>query len=186
MLNNTTNNYMKTTKWIIDPAHSEIQFKVKHMMITTVTGSFKEFSSEVETEGEDFSTARIRFEAATASIFTNAEQRDAHLRSADFFDADNFPVMSFVSSKLEKTDDDNWQLTGDLTIKDVTKPVKLDVEFGGVGKDPWGNTKAGFSLSGKINRKDWGLNWNAALEAGGVLVSDDVRILCEVQYAIQA
>ncbi|HNT93296.1 MAG: YceI family protein [Bacteroidales bacterium] len=177
---------MKTTKWIIDPAHSEIQFKVKHMMITTVTGSFKEFSSEVETEGEDFSTARIRFEAATASIFTNAEQRDAHLRSADFFDADNFPVMSFVSSKLEKTDDDNWQLTGDLTIKDVTKPVKLDVEFGGVGKDPWGNTKAGFSLSGKINRKDWGLNWNAALEAGGVLVSDDVRILCEVQYAIQA
>ncbi|NLD62325.1 MAG: hypothetical protein GX646_00360, partial [Bacteroidales bacterium] len=90
------------------------------------------------------------------------------------------------SSKLEKTDDDNWQLTGDLTIKDVTKPVKLDVEFGGVGKDPWGNTKAGFSLSGKINRKDWGLNWNAALEAGGVLVSDDVRILCEVQYAIQA
>ncbi|NLE35148.1 MAG: YceI family protein, partial [Bacteroidales bacterium] len=129
---------MKTTKWIIDPAHSEIQFKVKHMMITTVTGSFKEFSSEVETEGEDFSTARIRFEAATASIFTNAEQRDAHLRSADFFDADNFPVMSFVSSKLEKTDDDNWQLTGDLTIKDVTKPVKLDVEFGGVGKDPWG------------------------------------------------
>ncbi|MCB0801261.1 MAG: YceI family protein [Bacteroidales bacterium] len=177
---------MKTTKWIIDPAHSEIQFKVKHMMITTVTGSFREFSSEVETEGEDFSTARIRFEAATASIFTNAEQRDAHLRSADFFDADNFPVMSFVSSKLEKTDDDNWQLTGDLTIKDVTKPVKLDVEFGGVGKDPWGNTKAGFSLSGKINRKDWGLNWNAALEAGGVLVSDDVRILCEVQYAIQA
>lgn len=177
---------MKTTKWIIDPAHSEIQFKVKHMMITTVTGSFKEFSSEVETEGEDFSTARIRFEAATASIFTNAEQRDAHLRSADFFDADNFPVMSFVSSKLEKTDDDNWQLTGDLTIKDVTKPVKLDVEFGGVGKDPWGNTKAGFSLSGKINRKDWGLNWNAALEAGGVLVSDDVRILCEVQYAIEA
>lgn len=177
---------MKTTKWVIDPAHSEIQFKVKHMMITTVTGSFKEFSSEVETEGEDFSTARIRFEAATASIFTNAEQRDAHLRSADFFDADNFPVMSFVSSKLEKTDDDNWQLTGDLTIKDVTKPVKLDVEFGGVGKDPWGNTKAGFSLSGKINRKDWGLNWNAALEAGGVLVSDDVRILCEVQYAIQA
>lgn len=177
---------MKTTKWVIDPAHSEIQFKVKHMMITTVTGSFKEFTSEVETEGEDFSTARIRFEAATASIFTNAEQRDAHLRSADFFDADNFPVMSFVSSKLEKTDDDNWQLTGDLTIKDVTKPVKLDVEFGGVGKDPWGNTKAGFSLSGKINRKDWGLNWNAALEAGGVLVSDDVRILCEVQYAIEA
>ncbi len=177
---------MKTTKWIIDPEHSEIQFKVKHMMITTVTGSFKEFSSEVETEGKDFTTARIRFEAATSSIFTNAEQRDAHLRSADFFDAENFPVMSFVSSRLEKIDDESWQLSGDLTIRGVTNPVKLDVEFGGVGKDPWGNTKAGFSLSGKINRKDWGLNWNAALEAGGVLVSDDVRIFCEVQYAIQA
>ena len=177
---------METTKWVIDPAHSEIQFKVKHMMITTVTGSFKEFRSEVETKGEDFATAMVTFEADTTSIFTNAEQRDAHLRSADFFDADNFPVMSFVSSRLEKIDDESWQLNGDLTIRGVTNPVRLDVEFGGVGKDPWGNTKAGFSLNGKINRKDWGLNWNAALEAGGVLVSDDVRIYAEVQYAKQA
>jgi polyisoprenoid-binding protein YceI len=176
---------METTKWVIDPAHSEIQFKVKHMMITTVTGSFKEFRSEVETKGEDFATAMVTFEADTTSIFTNAEQRDAHLRSADFFDADNFPVMSFVSSRLEKIDDESWQLNGDLTIRGVTNPVRLDVEFGGVGKDPWGNTKAGFSLNGKINRKDWGLNWNAALEAGGVLVSDDVRIYAEVQYAKQ-
>lgn len=177
---------MKTTKWVIDPAHSEIQFKVKHMMITTVTGTFKEFKSEVETDGDDFSTARITFEADTESVFTNAEQRDAHLRSADFFDADNFPVMSFVSSRLEKVDEDSWQLTGDLTIRGVAKTINLDVEFGGVGKDPWGNTKAGFSINGKINRKDWGLNWNAALEAGGVLVSDDVRIYAEVQYAKQA
>lgn len=177
---------METTKWVIDPAHSEIQFKVKHMMITTVTGSFKEFRSEVETKGEDFATAKVTFEANTTSIFTNAEQRDAHLRSADFFDADNFPVMSFVSSRLEKIDDESWQLNGDLTIRGVTNPVRLDVEFGGVGKDPWGNTKAGFSLNGKINRKDWGLNWNAALEAGGVLVSDDVRIFCEIQYSKQA
>ncbi|MDM8003961.1 MAG: YceI family protein [Bacteroidota bacterium] len=177
---------MKTTRWIIDPAHSEIQFKVKHMMITTVTGTFKEFKSEVETDGDDFSTARVTFEAATESVFTNAEQRDAHLRSADFFDAENFPLMTFVSSRLEKVDEDSWQLTGDLTIRGVTKTVKLDVEFGGVGKDPWGNTKAGFSLNGKINRKDWGLNWNAALEAGGVLVSDEVRIYAEVQYAKQA
>ncbi len=177
---------MNTTKWVIDPAHSDIEFKVKHMMITTVTGTFKEFKSEVETEGDDFTTAKISFEANTASVFTNAEQRDAHLRSADFFDAENFPVMSFVSSRLEKIDDETWLLKGDLTIRGVTNPVKLDVEFGGQGKDPWGNTKAGFSLNGKINRKDWGLNWNAALETGGVLVSDDVRIYAEVQYAKQA
>ena len=177
---------MKTTKWVIDPAHSEIQFKVKHMMITTVTGSFKEFKSEAETEGENFETAKVSFEANTASVFTNAEQRDAHLRSADFFDSENHPVMSFVSSTLEKIDDESWQLKGDLTIRGISKPVKLDVEFVGVGKDPWGNTKAGFSLNGKINRKDWGLNWNAALEAGGVLVSDDVRIYAEVQFAKQA
>lgn len=185
VLNNTNDTIMKTTKWVIDPAHSEIQFKVKHMMITTVTGTFKEFKSEVETEGDDFSSAKVTFEAATESVFTNAEQRDAHLRSADFFDSENFPVMSFASSKLEKIDDDTWKLKGDLTIRGVTKPVSLDVEFGGIGKDPWGNTKAGFSLNGKINRKDWGLNWNAALEAGGVLVSDDVRIYAEVQYAKQ-
>jgi polyisoprenoid-binding protein YceI len=171
---------------MIDPAHSEIQFKVKHMMITTVTGSFKEFKSEVETEGLDFSTAKIGFEASAASVFTNAEQRDAHLRSADFFDAENFPVLSFVSSRLLKIDDETWQLTGNLKIKEVSRPVKLDVEFGGVGKDPWGNTKAGFSINGKINRKDWDLNWNAALEAGGVLVSDEVRIYAEVQYVKQA
>jgi polyisoprenoid-binding protein YceI len=176
---------MKTTKWVIDPAHSEIEFKVKHMMITTVTGSFKEFKSEVETTGDDFTTAKINFEANTASIFTNAEQRDAHLRSADFFDTEKFPVLKFYGSGLEKIDDDNYRLTGNLTIRDVTKPVVLDVEVGGVGKDPWGNTKAGFSLSGKINRKDWGLNWNTALEAGGVLVSDDVRIFCDVQFARQ-
>jgi len=186
VLNNTNDTIMKTTKWVIDPAHSEIQFKVKHMMITTVTGTFKEFKSEVETDGDDFSTARITFEAATESVFTNAEQRDAHLKSADFFDSENFPVMSFVSSRLEKIDDETWQLLGNLTIRGVTKPVRLEVEFGGIGKDPWGNTKAGFSINGKINRKDWGLNWNAALEAGGVLVSDDVRIYAEVQFAKQA
>ncbi len=177
---------MKPTKWIIDPSHSEIQFKVKHMMISTVTGSFKEFTSEVETSGEDFSTARIRFEASAASIFTNAEQRDDHLKSADFFDSEKYPNLLFISESLKQEDDDEWKLKGNLTIKDVTRPVKFNVEFGGLGKDPWGNTKAGFSLTGKINRKDWGLNWNAALETGGMLVSDEVRIIAEVQYAMQA
>ncbi len=185
MLNNKIL-FMESTRWVIDPSHSEIQFKIKHMMITTVTGSFKEFSSEVETDGEDFSTARIRFEASAASVFTNSEQRDGHLRSADFFDAEKYPKLIFVSESLKPNGDDEWQLTGNLTIRDITRPVKLAVEFGGLGKDPWGNTKAGFSLSGKINRKDWGLNWNAALEAGGVLVSDEVRIIAEVQYGRQA
>jgi polyisoprenoid-binding protein YceI len=177
---------METTKWTIDPSHSEIQFKVKHMMITTVTGSFKEFSSEAETQGDDFSTAKIKFQAATASVFTNSDQRDQHLRSADFFDVEKYPELKFESTSLEKVDDESFTLNGNLTIRDITKPVKLDVEVGGIGKDPWGNLKAGFSLTGRINRKEWGLNWNAALEAGGVLVSDDVRIFCEVQYAKQA
>lgn len=177
---------METTKWTIDPSHSEIQFKVKHMMITTVTGSFKEFSSEVETRGDDFSTAKIKFEAATASVFTNSDQRDQHLRSADFFDVEKYPNLKYESTSLEMVDDENFTLNGNLTIRDITKPVKLDVEVGGIGKDPWGNLKAGFSLTGRINRKEWGLNWNAALEAGGVLVSDEVRIFCEVQYAKQA
>ncbi len=176
---------METTKWIIDPAHSEIQFKVKHMMITTVTGSFKEFSSEVETQGDDFTQAKIKFQAATASVFTNADQRDAHLRSADFFDIEKYPDLKFESTSLEKVDDENFSLNGNLTIKDITKPIKLGVEPGGTGKDPWGNLKAGFSLTGKINRKEWGLNWNTVLESGGVLVSEDVRIFCEVQYVRQ-
>ncbi len=186
MLNKTENNIMETTKWTIDPAHSEIQFKVKHMMITTVTGSFKEFTSEVETQGNDFTTAKVKFQAATVSVFTNADQRDAHLKSADFFDVEKYPDLKFESTSLVKVDDENFTLNGNLTIKDITKPVKLDVEVGGIGKDPWGNLKAGFSLTGKINRKEWGLNWNAVLESGGVLVSEDVRIFCEVQYVKQA
>lgn len=177
---------MDTIKWTIDPAHSEVQFKVKHLMITTVTGSFKEFTSEVETQGNDFTTAKIKFQAATASVFTNSDQRDVHLKSADFFDVEKYPYLKFDSTKLEKVDDENYTLNGNLTIRDVTRPVKLDVEVGGISKDPWGNLKAGFSLTGKINRKEWGLNWNAALESGGVLVSEDVRIFCEVQYAKQA
>lgn len=178
---------MAITKWFLDPAHSEIQFKVKHLMITTVTGGFKEFSAEAETQGEDFSTGKVSFQAITKSIDTNNEQRDTHLKSVDFFDIEKFPVIYFQSSKFEKVEgNDNFQLLGNLTIKDVTKAIKLNVEFGGVGKDPWGNVKAGFSLNGKINRKDWNLNWNAALEGGGLLVSDDVRISCEVQLAKQA
>ncbi len=172
---------MATTTWTIDPAHSEIQFKVKHMMIATVTGSFGSFSGGAETEGEGFDNARIHFSAETASINTNAADRDNHLRSGDFFDSETYPALRFESSGMRKTGDDEYELSGSLTIKDVTRPVVLKAEYGGVGKDPWGNTKAGFSLSGKINRRDFGLTWNAALEAGGVLVSDEVKLLAEVQ-----
>lgn len=171
-----------TTKWAIDPSHSEIQFKVKHLMISTVTGSFKEFGAEVELEGDDLTSAQVRFWANTDSIFTNDEKRDGHLRSGDFFESGKYPKLSFTSTRIEGSGS-AWKMTGDLTIKDVTRPVTLDVEWSGVAKDPWGNTKAGLNLSGKLDRKEFGLTWNAALEAGGVLVSDEVRILAEVQLA---
>lgn|SRR5690606_5923211 len=170
-----------TTKWNLDPTHSEIGFKVKHMMITNVSGSFGKFDVKAETEGNDFSKASIDFTADISSITTNNADRDAHLKSADFFDSENHPELKFVSTRMEKKDDDEFVLHGDLTIKGISKPVKLDVEFGGIGKDPWGNEKAGFTISGKIKRTDWGLNWNAALETGGVLVSEEVKLFAEVQ-----
>lgn len=174
------------TTWTIDPAHSEIQFKVKHMMITTVTGSFQKFEADIEAPGDDLSKARVTFRAEVASVTTGSEQRDGHIKSPDFFDIANHPQIIFTSSKAEDVDHDgSWTLNGELTINGISKPVKLDVEFGGVVKDPWGNTRAGISLNGKINRKDWNLNWNSALETGGVLVSDEVRIACEVQVVKQ-
>ncbi len=172
---------MAKTQWSIDPAHSEIHFKVKHMMITTVTGKFEKFTGGAETDGDDFEGASIHFSAETGSVNTNAPDRDTHLRSGDFFESEKYPNLSFQSTSMRKKSDDEYELTGNLTIKDVTKPITLKAEFGGVGKDPWGNTKAGFSLSGKIHRPDFGLTWNAALETGGLLVSEDVKLLAEVQ-----
>ena len=181
---NTASNTI--TKWTIDPAHSEIQFKVKHLMITTVTGSFQKFEAEITAPGDDLSKARVTFKADAASVTTGSEQRDGHLKSADFFDTANHPHIIFTSTKAEDVDHDgSWTLHGDLSINGIVKPVKLDVEFGGVMKDPWGNTKAGITINGKIDRKQWGLVWNAALEAGGMLVSDEVRIACEVQLVQQ-
>ena len=174
------------TAWSIDPAHSEIQFKVKHLMITTVTGSFQEFEAEIAAPGDDLSKARVTFRADVASVTTGNEQRDAHLKSPDFFDIANYPQLVFTSKRAENVDNDgSWTLYGELTINGITKPITLSVEWGGVMKDPWGNTKAGVSIHGKLNRKDWNLNWNAALEAGGMLVSDEVRIACEVQLVKQ-
>jgi polyisoprenoid-binding protein YceI len=174
---------MATTNWVIDASHSEIQFKVKHLVITTVTGSFQEFSGTVES-GDSFENAKISFEANTASINTNSAQRDGHLKSGDFFDVEKFPTLNFKATKFSKKGDD-FELIGDLSIKDVTKSVTLAVEFGGVATDPWGNTKAGFEVTGKINRKDFGLTWNAPTEAGGVLVSDEVKLIANVQLLKQ-
>ena len=169
---------MATTKWAIDPTHTDIQFKVKHLMITTVTGNFGEFSGEATTEGDDFEGANISFSAQVGSITTGNEQRDGHLKSADFFDVENFPTLTFAGKELK-----GGKLTGDLSLHGVTKTVTVDAEFLGIAKDPWGNTKAGFELSGKIKRSDFGLTWNAPTEAGGVLVSDEVRLLANVQLA---
>jgi polyisoprenoid-binding protein YceI len=171
---------MSKTKWTLDPAHSEVTFKVKHMMITNVTGLLTDYTVEALTEDEDFSKAEITFTGKLNSINTGNEQRDTHLRSADFFDVEKNPEVIFKSTSCSKSGDD-IKLKGDLTIKGITKPITLDVEFGGIGKDPWGNTKAGFTISGKLNRKDFGLNWNATLETGGVLVSDEVKIASEIQ-----
>jgi polyisoprenoid-binding protein YceI len=168
-----------TTKWAIDPTHSEVSFKVKHLVISTVTGYFKSFEGSVEAESEDFDGANISFSADINSIFTNQSDRDNHLKSADFFDAEKFPKMSF-SGVLKGS-----ALEGELTIKDVTKSVTLDVDFGGVVEDPYGQTKAGFEIEGKISRKEFGLMWNAVTEAGSVVVSDQVRIIVNAQVVKQ-
>ena len=164
------------TKWNLDTTHSEITFKVRHMMISNVKGAFNTFTAEVEAEDDTFKNAKVSATIQTDSIDTNNADRDTHLKSADFFNAEQNPTITFESASL--TDD----VTGHLTINGVTKPVQLEVEFGGINQDPWGNTKAGFTFEGKIKRSDFGLNWNAALETGGVLVSDDVKIAGELQF----
>ena len=177
---------MATKIWALDPTHSEVQFKIKHLMITNVTGSFDIFNASVKTKEEDFTKSKISFTADVNSISTGNEQRDGHLKSTDFFDAEKFPQIKFEATKTESIDNDgSFDLYGDLTLRDVTKNVKFAVEFGGVVKDPYGNTKAGFTINGKINRKDFGLTWNAVTEAGGVVVSDDVRIVAEIQLVEQ-
>lgn len=173
------------TTWTLDPSHSEVTFKVKHLMISNVKGEFRNVNASIDMVGDDLNTARIHVNIAADSIVTNDEGRDTHLKSADFFDVEKHPELTFEGTGLTGTGSDR-KLTGQLTIKGISKPVTLDVEFGGVNKDPWGNEKMGFSVSGKIKRTDWGLNWNAALEAGGVLVSEDVRISAEVQFVVKA
>jgi len=177
---------MATTKWVLDSTHSELGFKIKHLMITNVSGSFNNFQGEVETEGEDFSTAQINVTVDMASISTNNEQRDEHLRNSDFFEVENHPELTFKSTRIEKVDSDTFTLNGELTLKGITKPVKLNVEYNGVTKDPWGGERAGFVITGKINRSDWGVNFNGVLETGGLMLGEEVKINSEVQLVKQA
>jgi len=176
---------METTKWLLDPAHSELTFKIKHLMISNVSGAFKNFSAKVTTEGTDFSKANISLTAEMNSISTNNEQRDAHLRTSDFFEVEKYPQLKFTSTRIEQTGDESFNLYGNLTLKGVTKPVKLNMEFNGIMKDPHGQEKAGFLVSGKIKRSDWGININVPLEAGGLMLGEDVRIQSEVQFVRQ-
>lgn len=174
---------MATTKWVLDPTHSEVEFKIKHMMISTVTGNFKKFDATVETEGEDFTTAKVKFTVDVDSIDTKNEQRDGHLKSVDFFDTASFPEFTFVATKYESVDNDgSYEVYGDLTIRGITRNEKFDAEFGGVIKDPWGNTRAGITITGKINRKDFGLTWSGATETGSLIVSEDVKIHVALEF----
>jgi len=166
--------------WVVDASHTEVGFVARHLMVSKVRGYFKDVEGTVEV-AEDITQSRVDVTAQIASVETGSADRDAHLKSEDFFDAEKFPTMRFVSTSF-----DGSTLTGDLTIKDVTKSVAFDVDFGGVGQDPWGNTKAGFEATATVNRKDWGLTWNAAVEGGGVLVSDKITITIDVQLAKQA
>jgi polyisoprenoid-binding protein YceI len=177
---------MTTTKWVDEPTHTEITFKVKHLMITNVTGHFKQFSAEVETEGDDFQTAKkIEFSADVDSIDTGNAQRDIDLKSSAFFHLEEHPKVKFSGTKYEAKGDEA-KLYGNLTIGGITKPITFDVEFGGLIKDPWGGERAGFNIKGKLSRKEFGMTYNAVIEAGGVVVGDEVKINAEVELIKQA
>jgi polyisoprenoid-binding protein YceI len=170
------------TRWSIDPAHCELAFKVRHLMIAHVKGTFKTFDASIYTNSNDFTTAEVDLWIDPSSIFTGDTKRDEHLKSPDFFDVEKHKQITFTSSTMGKPDaDGNQELWGELTMLGVTKNVKLNVQFGGIIKDPWGNEKAGLTVSGVIKRSDWGLVWNATLETGGLMVSDEVTISCEVE-----
>lgn len=176
---------MAKTKWVIDPTHSEVHFKIKHLVISTVTGSFNKFSGAAVTDGNDFENADIDFNIEVDSIYTGQEQRDAHLRNSDFFEASAYPEINFKSTSFKGNGDGNYKLVGNLTLKGVTKPVELNVEFGGSTKDPFGNFKAGFEVTGKINRKEFGLTYNSLTETGGLALGEEVKLVANVQLVRQ-
>ena len=171
--------------WKIDNAHSEINFTVRHMMISNVRGRFEEFSGNVELDLENPHNSSVEVQISASSIDTREPQRDAHLKSADFFDVEKYPQMIFKSTRVEVLDENKGRIYGNLTIKDITKPVVLETTYSGMAKSPWGSTSAGFSATTKINRKDWGLTWNVALETGGWLVGEEIKIDLEMEVVKQ-
>lgn len=172
---------MSRNKWAVDASHSAIEFKVKHMMISNVRGSFHKFEADLVADATDLTSANVHFSIDLNSIDTRDEQRDGHLKSADFFDVEKYPTIDFKSTQISRKGDGQYALTGDVTMHGVTKPITFDVEFEGQGKDPWGNERAGFSANASLSRKDFGLSWNAALETGGVLVGDEVKISLQIE-----
>ncbi|ARK12766.1 YceI family protein [Fibrella sp. ES10-3-2-2] len=174
---------MAATKWVVDPMHSEVQFKIKHLVISTVTGTFRQFGGGATTEHDDFDGAEVHFELDVNSIDTNQEMRDTHLKSAEFFEADTYPKIAFKSTSFRKIDDDEYALVGELTMKGVTKPVTLKAEYGGTAKDAYGNQKLGFEVTGKINRKEFGLTYNALTETGGLALGEDIKLIANIQLA---
>ena len=177
---------MTNTKWIVDPTHSAIEFSVKHMMIAKVKGSFNKFEASILANPSDLTTAEIDFTVDVASIDTRNADRDNHLRSADFFDVEKNPTLTFKSTKIVKTDEDEYDVTGNVTLNGVTQEETFSITFEGQGKDPWGNEKAGFSGKGKVKRSDYGLTYNAALETGGVLIGDQITLTIEIEVAKEA
>lgn len=172
---------MAKTTWVVDPLHSEVQFKIKHLVISTVTGSFNKFDGAAITDGEDFENADINFTIDVDSIYTSQAQRDEHLRNSDFFEAQTYPEIKFHSTSFKKNGNGNYKLSGNLTMKNVTKPIELNVEFGGSAKDHYGNYKSGFEVTGKINRKEFGLTYSPLTETGGLALGEDVKLLANIQ-----
>ncbi|WP_413511306.1 YceI family protein [Myroides odoratus] len=174
---------MKTKNWKIDTTHSSIGFKIKHMMFTNVRGTFTDYTATLDLVNNNLEESTLQFEAKTASISTNNTDRDNHLRSADFFDAEQFPTVHFTSSRIEKKGETHYIVEGTLTMHGESKAIKLNAEYSGIIQDPWGNAKVALALTGKVNRKDWNLNWNTALETGGLLVSEEVNFDIETQFS---
>lgn len=177
---------MSQEKWAVDASHSSIDFSIRHMMIAKVKGTFQNFEALIEANPEDLTTAKINFSVDLASVDTRNTDRDNHLRSADFFDVENMPKMTFEAKQITSTDSTEYDVIGDLTLHGVTRMEKFAVTFEGAGKDPWGNEKVGFSANGAINRSDYGLTYNAALETGGILIGDEVKITIEIEASKQA
>jgi polyisoprenoid-binding protein YceI len=177
---------MTKANWAVDSAHSSIDFSIKHMMISKVKGSFHNFEAHIEADPGDLTTANLQFSVDLASIDTRNTDRDAHLRSADFFDVEQNPAMTFQSTKIISKGEDEYEVMGDFTLHKVTRAEKFSVTFEGAGKDPWGNDKVGFSALGSIKRSDYGLTYNAVLETGGVLIGDEIKVFIEIQALKQA